>query len=73
MFLCAGDYRRALCYHQQELSLSEVGGEQLELGIACRKVGECHCFLEDYEQAVQYQKRHLEVATRIGEWERWCR
>jgi hypothetical protein len=38
----------------------------VELGIACRKVGECHCELGEYEEAVQYQKRHLEVSRMIG-------
>lgn len=67
--LFTGDYRHALKYHKQELSLSEGVSDQMGLGIACRKVGECLCELGDYEQAVQYQKRHLEVATRMGEWE----
>ena len=62
-----GDYQQSLHYHEQELALSEGMGDDLGLGIACRKVGECHCELGDYEQAIGYQKRHLETSTRIGE------
>ncbi len=53
-------------YHQYELSLSEATSDKLSMGIACRKVGECHCELGDYEEAVEYQKRHLELSRQIG-------
>ena len=46
--------------------MSEGLSDQLELGIACRRVGECYCEVGEYEQAVLYQKRHLQIARRIG-------
>ena len=62
----AGDYRRALDYHRCELSLSESVADKLSMGIACRKVGECLCELGDYVEAVNFQKRHLELSRQIG-------
>lgn len=61
-----GNYAQALPYHQVELSLSEDGGDTLGAAIAHRKIGECYCELEDYEEAVIHQGRHLHISRELG-------
>ena len=61
-----GDYSRALYYHQAELALSEGGVDLLGAAIAHRRVGECHCELGSYEEAVLHQSRHLDISRQLG-------
>ena len=61
-----GEYRESLQYHQCELALSEAAGDLLGCGIASRKVGECLCELGDYREAIESQKKHLEISRQIG-------
>ena len=67
LFKFLGEYRQSLHYHEQELAISEGLGDDLGLGIACRKVGECLCAMEKFRDAIKHQKKHLEMATKIGE------
>ena len=62
-----GDVRRALHYHQVELSLSEAGRDRLGAAIAHRMVGECECELGNYDTAVQHQTKHLKIAQGLGQ------
>lgn len=62
-----GDIRRALRYHQIELSLSEAGSDRLEAAIAHRKVGECECELGNFDAAVRHQMEHLKIAQGLGD------
>ena len=64
--LFAGDYQRALHYHQSELAISEGIADKLGLGIAHRKVGECLSELRSYEPAIQHQMKHLLISKEIG-------
>ena len=48
-----------------ELSISETYKDTLGIAVACRKLGECYCELEDFNKAIQLQKRHLSLACSI--------
>jgi len=67
MLCYIGDHAKALRYHQNELALSAAAGNLLDEGVAHRKVGECLCELGQYEEAVEHQKSHLQLARRLGE------
>lgn len=67
MFCPTGDYNRALHYHQCELSLSEGTGDRLGAAIAHRRIGECHCELGRYEQALTHQTNHLKISQQLGQ------
>ena len=70
LLCCLGDHAKALHYHQNELTLSAVAGNLLDEGVAHRKVGECLCEKGQYEEAVEHQKSHLQLARRLSEeWE----
>ena len=61
-----GNYKRALQYHQQEISLSEAAGDQIGTAVAHRKVGECFCELSSYQDAIHHQKQHLRMSRCLG-------
>lgn len=46
--------------------MSESSGDRLGYGIACRKIGECLCELGEFEEALLYQKKHLEIARQLS-------
>ena len=56
----------ALQYHRMELGLSEAVGDTIGTAIAHRRVGECLCELEEYEEALQHQQQHLSMARDKG-------
>ncbi len=71
MYMCSppsGDHSHALVYHQTELSLSEGGGDQLGAAIAHRRIGECHCEMGNYREALSHQNKHLEISKQLGQW-----
>ena len=41
-------------------------GDQLGAAVAHRKVGECHCELGNYHDAIHNQKQHLRIARCLG-------
>lgn len=65
-FLLKGDFRKGLKYHEQEICLSEAASDQIGAAIAHRKVGECHCELGNYRDAIHHQKQHLRIARCLG-------
>ena len=44
-----------------ELTLSEAFQDTLGQAIANRKLGECHCELGHFDQALKFQQRYLEL------------
>lgn len=57
-----GKYNEAITEHEEELSLSEALEDKIGCAVACRKIGECYCGQEKYEQALKLQQRHLTLA-----------
>ena len=64
-----GDHEQALRYHCFELTLSEATcSESIDIAVAYRKVGECHCELGNYKEAIRHHNKYLEIATKLGKW-----
>ncbi|XP_041376407.1 tonsoku-like protein isoform X2 [Gigantopelta aegis] len=57
-----GRYEDAITEHEAERALSEVLQDTIGEAVACRKIGECYCFLEQFSKALQLQQRHLSLA-----------
>lgn len=38
--------------------------DNIGAAVACRKIGENYCDLQDYEKALQFQQRHLNLAKK---------
>ena len=62
-----GDHSHALVYHQTELSLSEGSADQLGAAIAHRRIGECHCEMGNYREAISHQNKHLDISRQLGQ------
>ena len=66
MFI-AGDYVSALAEHQGELAASEALGDGVRVGVAHRRIGECHAERGEYARALEHQQLHLEAAREAGD------
>lgn len=66
-----GLYEQAIEEHQRELTLSERIGETIEVAISHRKLGECLCELQDFQQALFHQEEYLLVRFCGGFWIRF--
>lgn len=42
--------------------MSEAFDDKIGCAVACRKIGECYCGLEQYDKALKLQQRHLLLA-----------
>ena len=67
MYDCLGDYKKAIEFHQQSLSIAkEIGDKDTEgkaytnLGIACQSIG-------DYKNAIEFHQQSLSIAKEIGD------
>ncbi|CAG2203419.1 NFKBIL2 [Mytilus edulis] len=47
--------------HEKELAISEALEDTIGSAVACRKIGECYCGMDQYDKALQFQQRHLEL------------
>ena len=56
-----GLFKDAIEEHRAELHLSESVRDTIGVAVAHRKIGECLCELQDFEQALVHQEKHLEV------------
>ena len=56
-----GLFEDAIEEHRAELHLSESLHDTIAVAVAHRKIGECLCELQDFEQALVHQQKHLEV------------
>ncbi|CAC5396682.1 NFKBIL2 [Mytilus coruscus] len=52
--------------HEKELAISEVLEDTIGSAVACRKIGECYCGMDQYDKALQFQQRHLELSRSCG-------
>lgn len=60
-----GNYERAYKVHLQECSLAESVGDQIGAAIAQRRIGECLGELQQFEEAIKYQQRHLRASRAL--------
>ena len=62
-----GDYKKAIEFHQQSLSIAkEIGDKGLEGG-AYTNLGIAYCSLGDYEKAIEFHQQLLSIAKEIGD------
>ncbi|XP_071174589.1 tonsoku-like protein [Mytilus edulis] len=52
--------------HEKELAISEALEDTIGSAVACRKIGECYCGMDQYDKALQFQQRHLELSRSCG-------
>lgn len=57
-----GNYTEAIEEHERERIISEGLGDKIGEAVACRKIGECHCALAQYDKALEFQHQHLVLA-----------
>jgi len=60
-----GRHKDALHERQCELTLYEALCDQLEVAKAHRMIGECLCSLEDYDNALSHQRKHLDISKQL--------
>ena len=59
-------YEEAIQEHEQEQHLCQANGDRIGEAVACRKIGECHCALGSYAEALTLQRRHLTLAKFVS-------
>ncbi|XP_062583507.1 LOW QUALITY PROTEIN: tonsoku-like protein [Saccostrea cucullata] len=59
-----GLFEEAKSEHEQELAISEALNDSIGAAVACRKIGENYCDLQNYEKALHFQQRHLNLAKK---------
>lgn len=62
----AGRCHEAKEEHEKELAISEALEDTIGSAVACRKIGECYCGMDQYDKALQFQQRHLELSRSCG-------
>ena len=45
-----GDYEEAIEEHKTELTLSEIKDDRIGVAVANRKIGECYCSLQKFQE-----------------------
>ena len=66
VFFLVGKFIEAREEHEQELGICEALNDSIGAAVACRKIGENYCDLQEYEKALQFQQRHLNLAKKCG-------
>lgn len=56
------DYQQALSQYEQCEEAANRCGDEIKLAVANRMIGEMHCYLNDFENAVKHQKVHLKIS-----------
>ncbi|XP_061196939.1 tonsoku-like protein [Saccostrea echinata] len=59
-----GLFEEAKSEHEQELAISDALNDSIGAAVACRKIGENYCDLQNYEKALHFQQRHLNLAKK---------
>ena len=58
----SGCFEEAITAHKEEIHLSEAINDIIGVAVGNRKVGECLCELQEFEEAIRFQKLHLDVS-----------
>jgi G-protein signaling modulator 2 len=61
------DYSKALEYHKKDLAISEEVGDECGKAKACGNVGNTLQLLGDYDEAILYLVRNLEISKRLND------
>jgi tetratricopeptide (TPR) repeat protein len=61
------DYARALEYHKKDLELSEQFGDEPGRAKACGNVGNALQLLGDYDEAILYLLRNLDISKKLND------
>lgn len=56
------DYQQALNQYEQCEEAANRCGDEIKLAVANRMIGEMHCYLNDFENAIKHQKVHLKIS-----------
>ena len=71
-----GDFKQAIEYHQQNLSIAKDVGDRAGEGAAYGNLGNAHNSLGQFQEAVEYYKQHLRIANdledRAGKGRAFC-
>ncbi|KAB8331770.1 CHAT domain-containing protein, partial [Scytonema tolypothrichoides VB-61278] len=62
-----GDYKQAIQYYQQSLSIARAIGDKQGEGNSLGSLGLAYGSLGDYKQAIQYYQQYLPIARAIGD------
>ena len=62
-----GDYRKAIEFHQQSLSIAKEIGNKGAEGAAYSDLGIAYDCLRDYKKAIEFHQQSLSIAKEIGE------
>ncbi|KAK3589305.1 hypothetical protein CHS0354_026959 [Potamilus streckersoni] len=55
-------WEEAIMEHETERGLSEALNDPIGTAVACRKLGECYCSLQEFVKALELQNQHLTLA-----------
>ncbi|KAL3860427.1 hypothetical protein ACJMK2_010551, partial [Sinanodonta woodiana] len=55
-------WEEAITEHETERGLSEALNDPIGTAVACRKLGECYCSLQEFAKALELQNQHLTLA-----------
>ena len=67
MYHCLGDYKKAIEFHQQSLSIAKEIGDKGSEDVACTNLGTAYYFLDDYKKAIEFNQQSLSIAKEIGD------
>ncbi|KAK7498759.1 hypothetical protein BaRGS_00009851, partial [Batillaria attramentaria] len=57
-----GSFEKSICEFQHAKEIHEVLQDTIGAAVACRKIGDCYCNMEQYDKALQFQYQHLTLA-----------
>ena len=63
----AGDFKRAINYHERRLKIAKEEGEKAGEGRAYGNLGNAYHSLGDFERAIDYHERDLSIAKELGD------
>ena len=62
-----GDFKQAVKYHNQHLSIAKELGDRAGEGSAYGNLGNAYQSLGDFKQAVKYHNQDLSIAKELGD------
>ena len=62
-----GDYKKAIEFHHQSLSIAKEIGEKASEGATYTNLGVVYYYLGDYGKAIEFHQQSLSIAKEIGE------
>ena len=66
MYRSLGDYKKAIEFYQQSLSIAKEIGEKGSEGVVYGNLGSAYASLNDYKKAIKFHQQSLSIAKEIG-------